>query len=450
MTLAFEKDERNAFVDTVLESHPRDWTGLDHTIDARDEMLEFAIESLDGDRDLALANYFINGLELLDVTRWCAGTHFGDGVQIPAALDFASGYGRLTRFLVQCGLARNLDVCDMLGDAMDFQESQFGVRGIRSAVEPEALVLDRQYDLITAASLFTHLPASTFQPWLERLTRSLAPGGMLLFSVHEQSLVNLELSEGIHFVPSSESKLLDPETYGSTWVSDRYVRQCLADIDPELRCARLPRAICGFQDLYVAGRTIDVIRIEQREQILGFFENCLARTTSVTLAGWATESSAPVERVELLLDGRVVCSFREFGDREDVARAIGNAGAKASGWAFELPTSSIRSFHDQVISIVAIGRKGARRTLFIGTIAAAVTTAMQLAITRLLEFPSSLEDTVESLRSQSKGSRVVAEALAARLNELTSTIESMQASRFWKARDLWFRIKRAVGLTNER
>jgi hypothetical protein len=39
--------------------------------------------------------------------------------------------------------------------------------------------------------------------------------------------------------------------------------------------------------------------------------------------------------------------------------------------------------------------------------------------------------------------------LSARNEELARRLQAVEASRFWKARNLWFRFKRAVGLTRE-
>lgn len=455
MTLAFEPGQSHRLVDEALASHPMKWDGLDRAIDARDEMLQFAVETARGDRDAALGSYFLTALELHDLVRWCARSHFGDAAPVPAMLDFASGYGRLTRFLVHSRLATELHVSDILDGAMAFQAERFGVRTIRSATNPDELALDRSYDLVMVASLFTHLPESTFRAWLDRLVRVLTANGILVFSVHDESLVGLTLGDGLHFQELSESRTLDVRDYGSTWVSEAFVRRTLAAIDPELRCARLPRALGGFQDVYVAGRTLDAARMESREIVHCFFENCEPSADGVQLSGWACEETGPVDRIEIRLDGETA-AIREFGERPDVAASLGIPETVPAGWAFAIPAGRIRSYHDQVVSITAVGRGGVRRTAFIGSVDTARAVGLDWQKRSLMASQHALGEQlrvltghVESLSSQLSALQQVEASLREDLARATATIEHMRRSRFWKAREAWFRFKRRAGLPSD-
>src|SRR5262249_37122594 len=101
MPLAFHSDETSPLVVALLSDLGIAPETLDLAIDARDEMLGFLVDSFEGDRDRALFEYFRSGASIADslgqVLRW----RFGSLERVGKLLDFASGYGRVTRFLVR-------------------------------------------------------------------------------------------------------------------------------------------------------------------------------------------------------------------------------------------------------------------------------------------------------------------------------------------------------------
>jgi SAM-dependent methyltransferase len=99
-----------------------------------------------------------------------------------SVLEFASGYGRLTRHLVPRIDRSRLTVADVDRQAVDFVRSTFGVDGFYSTSDPAELVRPERYDLILVVSLFSHLPARTWNAWLRTLLDLLEPGGALLFT----------------------------------------------------------------------------------------------------------------------------------------------------------------------------------------------------------------------------------------------------------------------------
>src|SRR5688572_21784112 len=134
--LAFNPDEHHPMVDTLLRTRVPRWEELNRAIDERDDMLDFAIQQFDHDRDRALAAYFQNALEQFRLVRHIAAWRG----PIHRMLDFASGYGRLTRLLVHEKFADEITVSDILEGGMEFQAAQFGVRTILSTTQPENLV----------------------------------------------------------------------------------------------------------------------------------------------------------------------------------------------------------------------------------------------------------------------------------------------------------------------
>ncbi|HEX6641341.1 MAG TPA: class I SAM-dependent methyltransferase, partial [Thermoanaerobaculia bacterium] len=235
-------------VDALLRTRVPRWQELNRAIDERDDMLDFALKLFHHDRDAAVTNYFQNALDQFALVRHIASWRERRPRRM---LDFASGYGRLTRLLVHEQLADEVTVSDILEGGMQFQAEQFGVKTILSKTDPAQLEMPERYDLIFVASLFTHLPAATFTTWLRKLAGLLEPEGLLIFSVHDESLSLDKPVDGLRFESHSESRVLDVEEYGSTWVTETYVRDEVAAIGADWACVRLPRALSDWQDVYV-------------------------------------------------------------------------------------------------------------------------------------------------------------------------------------------------------
>lgn len=148
-------------------------------------------------------------------------------LKMPTVLEFASGHGRFTRHLVKAVGAQRVTVSDIVEDAVQFACSNFGVQGFVSSSVPEQLRWPRQYDLVFVLSLFSHLPRATWGRWLQALKGAVAPGGLLVFSTHGVKAANfhhVQMDEsGFFFTPSSESRAIDGQEYGTTFTSPEFV-----------------------------------------------------------------------------------------------------------------------------------------------------------------------------------------------------------------------------------
>ena len=72
-----------------------------------------------------------------------------------------------------------------------------------------------------------------FKKWLGKLYSFLAPKGLLVFSVHDQAVLPSDIAmpvTGFFFQPHSESRSLDKNQYGSTWVTEDFVRNVIVEI----------------------------------------------------------------------------------------------------------------------------------------------------------------------------------------------------------------------------
>jgi SAM-dependent methyltransferase len=441
-TLAFSSAETSPYVRSFLADQGIADGALDLAIDDRDEMLSFLVQSHDGDRERALFAYFRSGLSIADsmiqILRWRFGGLAGCG----ALLDFASGYGRVTRFFLRDLPAEGVWVSDIYADGVRFQEERFGVHGIVSTVRPEGFVRSERFDAITVASLFTHLPDARFVGWLRALLGLLRPGGVLAFSAHGPEVLapGQEIpAAGILFQELSESASLDTSDYGSTWVTEGYVRAAVARAaDGPVSVHRLPRGLCNFQDLYVAVREdgIDFSGLAfQGEPELHIDECSLAGPDGLFLRGWTLARAGGVRSVEVTLDGVPLSAAPVGSPRPDVAALLGERFSHP-GWAglFPLPLAAPR--REAVLIVRVVDARGRALPLWASSIE-----GILLASAR--QEAAYLRTVVDALRAEI--GQVQARAAAER-EFLVARIAGMEASRFWKLRTAWFRVREALGI----
>jgi SAM-dependent methyltransferase len=415
---------------------------LDLAIHDRDEMLGFLADSVDGDPEKARFAYFRSGLSvadaLLQVLRW----RFPEGPR--KVLDFASGYGRITRFLVREIPPERLWVADVYEDGVRFQEQRFGVHGVVSTVRPEDLDLEGDFDAILVTSLFTHLPEERFVAWLRALLGRLAPGGVLAFSTHDPSLLGPGAAipaSGLVFQAVSESGSLDASDYGSTWASAAFVRGALAQLSPNASVHRVERGLCNYQDLYMAVLEpgVDFSGLTYAGEPELFLERfAVAGPDRLEMSGWAAARSGPVEAVEVILDGKVLAEFPASFPRPDVAGMLGPRFLHA-GWGggIELPPGTSRGA--SVLLFRVRDGRGVSHLLRAGTIDSLLLESARNVVTVLRRKLRASRRRLVEVRAQAR----------AETSGLRARIAAMEQSGFWKMRNAWFRLKRGLGLTRE-
>ncbi len=174
-------------------------------------------------------------------------------------LEFASGYGMVTRHLTRVLGNVELTCCDIHQEAVTFIREDLGAHAVLSRHLPEEVTFEQPFDVVFALSFFSHMPETTFGRWLEALFRAVAPGGILVFTTHGlASRVNfgdITIPEsGFWFKPESEQDDLDPAEYGSSLTTPAYVVRELS----KMRDASLIEFQAAFwwahQDLYVVRR----------------------------------------------------------------------------------------------------------------------------------------------------------------------------------------------------
>ncbi|MGH9361358.1 MAG: class I SAM-dependent methyltransferase, partial [Thermoanaerobaculia bacterium] len=375
---------------------------------------------------------------------------FGGLDRVGRLLDFAGGYGRVTRFIAHDLPPERVWAADIDARAVGFQMERFGVRGFLSTPVPEELAAG-EFDAVLVSSLFTHLPAATFGRWLARLWKLTAPGGLLAFSIHDPSLLPDAAAaggDGFLFAAESEDRTLPAADYGSTWASEAFVRRALAAVAPHAAVHRFPRALCNHQDLYLAvdGRAPDPAALDLGGRPEGFVECCrLLAPRRLALEGWAVDrlDGAPVSRVEALLDGEVAAVSPEPLLRPDVAPLFPMERVEPVGWSLRLELPEGKPLAAMSLLVRAVDAAGRLGVLADGTVEVALLRSARLdALATGAELARTRADLQAKIDQQSLSH-------AYDLGVLRSRIAAMEASRFWKLRDRWFALKHLLRLTDQ-
>jgi len=450
-----EEIYRNNGARPLVQALCRDLLARNVNLDVHpaDEMLGFFHHTQGNDLDSALAIYFDSGRRIWAAERQVLSWGFGPPPWSFRLLDFASGYGRVTRHLFHDLSPENVWVSDIYAAGVAFQERSFGVHGIVSTTDPESFPADQGFNAILVSSLFTHLPEARFLAWLRRLGELLLPGGLLLFSVHDLSLLRdpaADAASGMVFREVSESSSLEKNEYGTCWVSEAFVRRAVAEAVGPWPVLRISRGLASFQDLYVivkqAGVEHHFPNLKLEREADGFLESChLVGNRALRLAGWAADrvEGEPPREVRVRIDGAEVASCRDLEPRPAVAdRTFSADPVPAVGWraTFEIPPGA-----DPVsarLTVHTVTAAGEEKLLYAGSVESACFRSAQTDAVLLRGELKAREEELDRRDLLLAQRRAEIEALERRM-------EAMRASRFWKIRDLWFRFKRRAGLTAE-
>jgi SAM-dependent methyltransferase len=439
--------------------------GVDLTIHPDDDMLRVLCDLAGGDRRRARSMYFDSGLALWRTLRQVVEWRFGELGRVGKLLDFASGYGRVTRFVLRDLPPQRVWVSDVVAAAVEFQRRQLGVQGFVSTARPEELVCAERFDCILVSSLFTHLPEATFAPWLRRLWELLAPGGVLGFSVHDAGLLpaGRQLAEsGLLFAPSSESCALPGADYGSTWVSEGFVRGALRAVAPSASVARVPRALANYQDLYVvvAEPGADLAGLPRPGAVQGFLEHCAwTPPDRLEISGWVVDrgGAGPPVEVRAWIGGEMLARSRELLPRPDVGAVFPTEAVAPLGWRLAARVPGGPTGLTARLRLEAVSADGSAWPLAESTVEGALLRSARLqcffehgAHQRLQERYQALQQELErAVASYESALESVRGEMRWQVHVRDARIAAMEASFFWKLRNRWFALKRFLRLTRE-
>ena len=143
-------------------------------------------------------------------------------------LEFASGYGCVSRHFPVVMPCAKVTTCDIHVGAVDFMSATLGMNAVISNSVPENIDLPENYDVIFSLSFFSHMPRQTWGRWLVAHFSQLKPGGALIFTT--QGLESRKYFgfpeiplDGFWYRAESEQYDLDTAEYGSTIVTRAFV-----------------------------------------------------------------------------------------------------------------------------------------------------------------------------------------------------------------------------------
>lgn len=239
-------------------------TGVVPDIHLDDFIFRFLIENRSFDSlDSAVRYYFVDGRES---ARKLSGLLDDFGIQQRAhdfsMLEFASGYGCVSRHLTSQFERQAVVACDIHEEGVRFLRSRIGIKAILSCSNPADFKIDRSFDVVFALSFFSHMPRQTWAQWVAALYEIVRPGGVLLFTTHGQKSARFfgdpEIADdGFWFMADSEQKDLDRSEYGQTIVTEEFVRREILAVtgrEPDLFREGI---WWGHQDLYAVKRGSD-------------------------------------------------------------------------------------------------------------------------------------------------------------------------------------------------
>lgn len=146
-------------------------------------------------------------------------------------LEFASGYGCVTRHLAKVFPDIHITACDIHREAVHFIETKIGASAIESRTDPDQFMSEYsffKFNIVFALSFFSHMPRATWGRWLSALFSLVLPGGVFVFTTQGPGSTkffgNPAIPEdGFLFIPESEQKDLPVSEYGQTLVSRKFV-----------------------------------------------------------------------------------------------------------------------------------------------------------------------------------------------------------------------------------
>ena len=178
-------------------------------------------------------------------------------------LDLPCGHGRTLRALKAGYPDADLIACDIDPDGVDFCAHVLGATPVQSYFSPEHVEIPGDVDLIWCGSLLTHLDSFRWHGFLALFERSLAPGGVLVFTTHGRKMAEKLRAVTLRdFVRPTDNLLADyahdgfaysdyprtPREYGISLSSPAWVR-ALLDERPGLQLVSYMESAWGLQDV---------------------------------------------------------------------------------------------------------------------------------------------------------------------------------------------------------
>ncbi|MEB3277332.1 MAG: methyltransferase domain-containing protein [Lyngbya sp.] len=467
--------ENNPIVETLIQHLSRSPQTFQPHIAVADEMFLYQLDELEYQSiDQALVSYYCLGRTLLDSIRQIINVYFGSFERISSFLDFACGYGRLMRFLVQEMPTEKIWASDIYAEAVKFQTEYFGVHGIVSSPNPEDYQVEQKFDCVYAGSFFSHMPPRTFGGWMQKLYDLLNSQGLLIFSVLDEEMLppSTPMSpEGILFSSeSSESQFLDRNDYGTTYVTETFIRELIDKISQNrAKIYRIKKGLSNYQDLYLVTPQAnpDFTHLNFNYYPEGYLDDCrITPSGEIQLEGWARDSNPDgcIETIQILVNNQVIQQCKPARERPDLVEYFNTSKALNSGWNCTINSGKISP--QDIVLIQAINKACLESILAVETVKnltqrtrwreelSQTRSQLKECKTQLQNTKSELEFTEFTLaQARDKLTKLETELGSCQLKltssqfllqQSTNEIEAMKSSKFWKLRTQWLKLRQVL------
>jgi hypothetical protein len=160
----------------------------------------------------------------------------------------------------------------------------------------------------------------------------MSEAGVLIFTVHDESLrPDLKMPEsGFCFQESSEIDTISKRDYGTTFVTEAYVRSAIMQAtDGRGSYRRISRGVGRHQDMYIVvnGPVSDLSGFEYAWCPVGHLDICsMAASSVLNLGGWAGDFTPgrKIQDIQILIDGVMMQRCLPFASRPDVVAFYNN------------------------------------------------------------------------------------------------------------------------------
>ena len=349
-----EKALAKAYIEAVAKD-PASFVDL---ISPDDEMY-IVIRNTEGQKEASSYLYFKMGREALQSIENIIRASGRSLKSIRSFLDFASGYGRVTRFLIQEMDAGKIWISDIYKGAVDFQKEYFNVNGFYSETEPSKLKIPRKFEVVYVGSLFSHLPETRFKEWLAKLYEVLEDDGILIFSTNGVSMLGDPSTDtsGFTFLSASESRSLSTNEYGSAYVARDWVENASETLGIR-NIYFLEKELCGLQDIYVITKkeTASLEKLSPADFPLGHIDSVQIREDHYFyVSGWAINkaSGAPVAGIGIFAGNNLLGKAELEVPRPDIGRHFRRKDCLNSGWVFmgKISADDISALDEKPITV---------------------------------------------------------------------------------------------------
>jgi SAM-dependent methyltransferase len=244
---------------------PRRFADIPGRVHAND----FMMVGTSGEEVASYAERAQNVMRQIEASLSAAGRSFDD---VQRWLDFGCGYGRVIRFLVERVPPERVAAGDVIGEAVRFCHSEFGVMPIHSDRELAKLRIGT-FDFIYAISVITHLDERNSIAFLRLLGESLTPGGVALFTTHgawsvenpglygdEFEAAQAEIARSVRERGTAFLRYpFAPDDYGVAWHGREFIEAKITDLHgSRLELLRFePHGLDGHQDVFTFRRVRD-------------------------------------------------------------------------------------------------------------------------------------------------------------------------------------------------